>query len=231
MLRSLNMRRFRAEVEKIIEVSGLKWPPIAGKFSDKSPEIGDSSRKLSVCEALDVVKHENVLLTLSKENCTCRGGRHFTGLEIMPLESLAPALATEKHRVYESASTALASMRKQPQPVKRGDFLTLGPLEKFQTEPDLVFLFVNPDQADRILGLVCFKGAEPFEYYPASSICSTITNVLAKERPEINLISTFERRAGKWSPNELLLAMPLKDFETAVKNISSSGYGVNDADG
>jgi uncharacterized protein (DUF169 family) len=224
------MYKFKAEAKKIAEVSGLKWPPIAGKFSVKAPETGDSSRKLSVCEALDAVKRENVVLTLSKENCTCRGGRHFTGLEIMPLESLTPALVTEKHRVYESASIALASMHRQPQPVKRGDFFTLGPLEKFETDPDLIFLFVNPDQADRILGLVSFKGAEPFEYYPANSICSTITNVLAKRRPEINLISTFERRAGKWSPNELLLAMPLKDFETAVKNISCSGYGASDAD-
>jgi uncharacterized protein (DUF169 family) len=99
------------------------------------------------------------------------------------------------------------------------------PLGKFETDPGLVFLFVNPAQADRVLGLLSFRGAEPFTYYPASSICSTITNALARERPEINLISTFERRAGKWFPNELVLAMPLKDFEAAVENIPYSGYG------
>jgi uncharacterized protein (DUF169 family) len=87
-------------------------------------------------------------------------------------------------------------------------------------------LFVNPDQADRIPGLVSFKGAEPFTYYPASSICSTITNVLAKGRPEINLISAFERRGGKWSPDELIIALPLKDFEAAVENIPHSGFGI-----
>jgi uncharacterized protein (DUF169 family) len=216
---------FEAEAKKIIEVLGLKWAPIAGKFSSNANEIGDSARKLSICEALDVVKRENLVLTLSKENCVCSGGRHFTGLEIVPLETIAPFLITKKHKIHESMDIALASMSKQPKPVKRGDFFTLGPLEKFETDPDLVFLFANPAQAERILGLISFKGAEPFMYYPASSICSTVTNVLAKGRPEINLISNFERRAGKWSPEELMLAMPLKDFEAAVENIPNSGYG------
>jgi uncharacterized protein (DUF169 family) len=149
----------------------------------------------------------------------------MTGLEIVPCETLAPALTTARHRVYESTDAALASIREQPQPVNRGDFFMLGPLEKFETDPDLVFLFVNPAQADRMLGLASFKGAKPFMYYPASSICSTITNVLATGKPELNLISTFERRAGRWSPNELILAMPLKNFEAAVENIPKSGYG------
>jgi len=217
--------KFKAEAKKIVETLGLKWAPIAGKFSVHAEEIGNSSRKLSICEAFDLVKRENLVLAISKQNCTCFGGRHFTGMEIVPLKTIAPAVTTRKHRVYESMDAALASISRQPQPVKRGDFFTLGPLEKFETDPDLVFLFVNPAQADRILGLASFKGAKPFMYYPASSICSTITNVLAKGKPELNLISTFERRAVKWSPNELILAMPLKNFEAAVENIPNSGYG------
>jgi len=219
--------RFKSETKTIIEALGLKWTPIAAKFSFNAKGIGDSARKLGICEALDVVKRENLVVTLSKENCSCPGGRHFAGLEIVPIKTFAPALTRKKHRVYESTNAALASIRRQPQPIKRGDFLTLGPLDKFKADPDLVFLFVNPAQADRVLGLVSFKGAEPFMYYPASSICSTITNVLAKGRPEVNLISTFERRAGKWSPNELILAMPLRDFEAAVENMPNSGYGTS----
>jgi uncharacterized protein (DUF169 family) len=149
-------------------------------------------------------------------------------MEIISLETLAPAVTKMKHRVYESTDDALTSISKQPQPVKRGDFFTLGPLGKFETNPDLVILFVNPAQADRILGLISFKGAEPFMYYPASSICSTITNVLAKNKPEINLIAMFDRKPGKWSPNELILAVPFKNFEEAIENIPNSGYGTSE---
>jgi uncharacterized protein (DUF169 family) len=221
----LNMSRFETEARKVVEILGLRWTPIGGRFSATADDSGDSARKLSICEAFDVVKHEGVVLNLSAENCTCSGGRHFTGLEILPVETIATAVAKKEHRVYESVDAAVTSINKQPQPVKRGDFFILGPLEKFDKEPDLVFLLVNPAQADRILGLVSFRGAEPFAYYPASSICSTITNVMAKGRPEINLISAFERRGGKWTPDELMVGLPLKDFEAAVENIPKSGYG------
>ncbi len=219
------MSRFEEEAKRMVEVLSLKWAPIAGKFSVNTDEIGDSTRKLSICEAFDVVRRENLVLNLSKRNCVCPGGRHFTGLEFLPLETIAVTLIKREHKVYESMNAALASISKQPQPVKRGDFFILGPLGKFETEPDIVFLFANPAQADRILGLISFKGAEPFTYFPASSICSTITNVLANGRPEINLISAFERRGGKWSPGELMIAMSLKDFEAAVENIPYSGFG------
>ena len=63
-------------------------------------------------------------------------------------------------------------------------------------------------------------------YYAASSICSTIANTLEKEKPEINFISAFERHRSNWSPNELIIALPFKDFEAAVENIPLSGFGV-----
>jgi len=48
---------------------------------------------------------------------------------------------------------------------------------------------------------------------------------LGKGKPEINLISFFERQKGRWSTDELIVALPFKDFETAVENIPNSGYG------
>jgi uncharacterized protein (DUF169 family) len=220
------MSRFETEARKMVEAMGLRWAPIAGRFSAIAEEKGDSARKLSICEAFGVVKRENVVLNLSKENCTCPGGRHFTGLEFLPVETIASSVTKKRHKVYESVDTAVASINRQPQPVNRGDFFILGPLEKFEKEPDIIFLLVNPAQAERILGLISFRGAEPFMYYPASSICSTITNVMAKGKPEINLISAFERRGGRWAPNELVVGMPLKDFEAAIENIPESGYGM-----
>ncbi|MGD0029196.1 MAG: DUF169 domain-containing protein [Candidatus Bathyarchaeia archaeon] len=220
------MSRFGAEARKVVEILGLRWAPIAGRFSAVAEENGDSARRLSICEAFGVVKRENVVLNLSKENCTCPGGRHFTGLEVLPVETIASFVTKKGHSVYKSVDAAVGSIKRQPQPVNRGDFFILGPLEKFEKEPDIVFLLVNPAQAERILGLVSFRGAEPFTYYPASSICSTITNVMAKGKPEINLISAFERRGGRWAPNELMVGMPLKDFEAAIENIPESGYGM-----
>lgn len=219
-----DMSKFSEEAQKIVEVLGLEWKPIAGKFSDRAEGRGDSVRRLKVCEAFNVVRREGIVVNLSKKNCTCSGGLHFLGLSSMPLERLA-AILTDEHKACESVDAAMASVKKQPQPAKRGNIFVLGPLEKFKDDPDLVILFVNPAQADRILGLASFKGAEPFTYYPVSTICSTVTNTLAKGKPEINFVSVFERRTHKWSPNELIVALPWKNFEAAVENIPKSGYG------
>jgi uncharacterized protein (DUF169 family) len=219
------MPKFDLKVKKIMDLLDLNWTPIAGEFTNNADEIGDSSRKLSICEAFDLVRRKNIVLNISKVNCTCAGGRHFTGLEFLPSESIASVLTKQGHKVYDSMNTAVASVNKQPQPVNRGDFFILGPLAKFESNPDIVFFFTNAAQADRLLGLISFKGAEPLTYYPASSICSTITNVLASGKPEINLISFFERRGGRWSQNEFIVAMPLKAFEAAVRNIPHSSFG------
>jgi len=216
------MSRFDGQVKKIVKTLGLKSIPIGAKFSE-TPDRRGIDRQLRICEALDVVKRKKAIVNLSKENCVCRGGSHIAGWQALSIEELSTIFL--EANVYESKKVAEASVGKQPKPVFRGRFLILGPLDRFETNPNLVLFFVNPAQADRILGLACFEGVKPFMHYPASSVCSTINNTLAKRKPDVNLISIFERTRHKWSPNNLIVTLPFKDFMTAVKSIDYSGYG------
>jgi uncharacterized protein (DUF169 family) len=216
------MSRFNESVEKIVQTLELQNVPIGVRFSE-IPDRQGVERQLRICEALDVVKRENVVINLSKENCTCRGGSYIAGWQALTLEEFAALFLAAN--IYESKEVAEASVSKQLKPEYRGRFLILGPLDKFETDPDMVLFFVNPAQADRILGLACFEGAEPFIHYPASTVCSTIGNTLAKGKPDVNLISTFERARHKWSPDKLIVTLPFKDFMTAVRSVDYSGYG------
>ena len=218
------MSKFEGLSDRITKSLALEWEPIALKFSDKPDGRGDSSSKLRVCEAFDSVRRENEIINFSKPNCVCPGGRHYLGLEILPVETVA-AVWTKAHKAYESMGSAIISVNQQPQPIKRGDYAILGPLKLFEAEPDLVIVFANAQQADRALALASFRGAEPFAFYPISNACSCITYALAKGQPEINFLAVHTRRMAKWSPNELVVAMPFRDFEAAVSNIPSSGYG------
>jgi len=178
---------------------------------------------MRICEALNVIRQGNVVVNLSKENCKCRGGCHVAGWQTLPPEELAAIYLGAK--AYESKEAAEASVSKLPQPTYRGRFLILGPLDRFEADPDVVLFFVNPAQADRVLGLASYKGAEPFMAYPVKSMCSTITYALAKGKPDVNFISIFERRRDTWSPNELIVTLPFKEFLVAVESIPRSGYG------
>jgi len=216
------MSRFDGQVKNIVQTLGLKSIPIGAKFSE-TPDRRGIDRQLRICKALDVVRRKKAIVNLSKENCVCRGGCHIAGWQSLSIEELS-AIFLEAN-IYESKKVAEASLGKQPKPVYRGRFLVLGPLNRFQTNPDLVLFFVNPAQADRILGLACFEGVKPFMHYPASSVCSTISNTLAKRKPDINLISLFERTRHKWPPSSLIVTLPFKSFVTAMKNVDYSGYG------
>jgi uncharacterized protein (DUF169 family) len=216
------MSRFEEQVNRIVQTLELQRVPIGVRFSESLDRRG-VERQLRICEALDVVRRENVVINLSQENCVCRGGSHIAGWQALSLEEFAALFLAAN--VYESKKVAETSVSKQLKPVYRGRFLVLGPLNKFETDPDMVLFFVNPAQADRILGLACFEGAEPFMHYPASTVCSTINNTLAKGKPDVNLISIFERTRHKWSPDELIVTLPFKDFITAMRSVDYSGYG------
>jgi uncharacterized protein (DUF169 family) len=216
------MLKFEKQVERIVQTLELQTMPVGARFSE-SPDRKGVDRKLRICEAFNVITQENVVVNLSKENCTCRAGRHIAGWQTLSPEELPAIFLAVK--AYESKEVAETSVSKQPQPTYRGRFLILGPLDKFETDPDVVLFFVNPAQADRILGLASYKGAEPFMHYPITSMCSTITYTLSKGKPDVNFISIFERRRGKWSPNELMIALPFNEFLVAVESISHSGFG------
>jgi len=216
------MSLFEGLVERLVQALGLKGRPIGAKFSETPDERG-VSKQMRICEALDSVRRRGVIVNLSKENCACRGGRHVAGWQALSMEELSAIFMDAG--VYRSKKIAEASVSKQPKPVYRGKFLILGPLIKFEVNPDLVLFFADPAQAERILGLACFDGIKQFMHYPVSSVCSAISNTLAKRKPEINLISMFERRRHKWSSSDLIVALPFKDFITAVKSVGCSGYG------
>ena len=44
-------------------------------------------------------------------------------------------------------------------------------------------------------------------------------------KPDVNLISTFERARHKWSPDKFVVTLPFKGFMIAVRSVDYSGYG------
>jgi uncharacterized protein (DUF169 family) len=216
------MSRFMKDVRSFVQPLDFEFEPVAVTFTDKAHEEGDSTQKLRFCKALDVVRREHVIINFSKESCACVLGRHFLGLEILPVETIADHMMNAK--AYESRDIAITSVREQPQPVQRGKFVVLGPITKMP-HPDVVLLFVNAEQANRILGLTSFRGITPFTYYPVSKFCSILPNVLAKGKPEINFLTENARRHAAWSPNEFMIALPFETFVAAVNNFSNSGFG------
>jgi uncharacterized protein (DUF169 family) len=88
----------------------LKWPPIALKFLTNAEEAEESAlaRKAIVCEAFDIVRRDKSFLRLSKKSCDCSGSRHLTGLQFLPVETIANALTRKGHMVFRRVHTSVA---------------------------------------------------------------------------------------------------------------------------
>ncbi len=154
----------------------MKWSPIAVTWSDKPDERGSLDKQPSVCQVVEDVKEKNVIVNLTKENCMCPGGKHYLGLEVLPLRVIA-MVWTRFHKTYASQEIAERQLKSYPEPpAGKGICVIIGPLEKAMSDPDVVLVFSNPEQADRVAGLMAFLGTEPMTFFPAGNVCSAIAN-------------------------------------------------------
>jgi uncharacterized protein (DUF169 family) len=44
--------KFKAQSKKIVNLLGLKWAPIAGKFTVNAKKTKETLRKISICDAM-----------------------------------------------------------------------------------------------------------------------------------------------------------------------------------
>ena len=117
--RGEEMARFSESVKKIVQTLELQNTPIGVRFSE-TPNSQGVEREVRICEALDVVKRENVIINLSKENCTCRGGSYIAGWQGLTSEEFASLLL--EANIYESKKVAEASVSKQPRSNTEANF-------------------------------------------------------------------------------------------------------------
>jgi len=221
------MTKYEEQSKVLKQILGLEWSPIAVTYSDEPDERGSLDKQPSVCQVLERIKEEKGIVNLTKENLMCPGGRYYLNLEPLPLHVVA-MVWTKFHKTYESQEVGEKQLKKYPEPPARKEkYVIMGPLEKARSDPDVVLVFCNPEQADRVAGLIAFRGCEPMTFFPGTNVCSAISNPLVTGKTDISFLSRHARelRRLKTSHNELFLSIPYADFEAAIKVIPNSAYG------
>lgn len=221
------MTKYEEQSKVLKQTLGLEWSPIAVTWSDEPDKRGSLDKQPSVCQVLESVKEKNEIANFTKENLMCPGGKHYLGLEVLPSHVVA-MVWTKFHKTYASQEVAEKQLKKYPQPPSgKGKYVTVGPLEKARSDPNIVLVFCNPEQADRVTGLIAFSGYEPMTFFPVGNVCSAVANRLVTGKTDISFVSRHARELRKLrtSHNELFVSIPYADFEAAVKAIPNSGYG------
>ena len=225
---------YKTLAKDLKEALGLEWNPIAITFSNSPDHEGSMDKQVSVCKALETTLYDEIVLNLSKENLSCIGGKFYLGLDKLPL-SVGINIWTEYHKAFKSKSVARWQIMTGPKPPgfwpwskrKQKKFAIMNPLEKSKLDPHVVLICCNPDQADRITGLLAFTGHSPIKYYPANSICMPIAYPYVTGKPTISFLSQHGREMFglKIPSNNLFISVPYNDIQKSVANIPRSGYG------
>lgn len=228
------MSKFEDQSKELKDLLGLNWSPIAVTYSDTPDERGDNGKYPGACKAIEKVLLDNAIINLSKENLLCIGAKHYLGLEKLPL-SAGITIWTEYHNGYESEKAARNQFMKNPKPPGfwpwtkslTKPFVILSPLEMTRSDPDTVLVFCNPEQADRLTGLIAYQGHKPMPLYPANSFCFSSVVPKVTGKTTISLISRHSREMFdlKIPSSELYVSMPYHELQNAVDNIDNSGYG------
>lgn len=226
---------YEAQANDLREALGLEYSPIAITFSDDPDPEGSMDKQVSVCKALEKTLYDNAVLNLSKENLLCIGGKFYLGLDNLPL-SVGVDIWTEYHKAFESKKVAKWQIMKGPKPPgfwpwtkrKQKQFAVISPLEKANLDPHVVLICCNPEQADRITGLIAFSGHGPIRHYPATSICMHIAYPYVTGKSIISFLSQHGREMFKLKipSSNLFVSVPYNDLRKAVENIPHSGYGI-----
>lgn len=221
------MSKYEEQAQKLRQTLGLEWSPIGVTYSDDPDSRGSTNKQPNACKALERVLLENTIVNLSKDNCMCPGGKHYLGLEAVPLQALGMIWA-DCHKAFKSREIAEEEINKYPKPpAGKASFVVISPLEKVTSDPDVVIVFCNPEQADRVTGLIAYSSYEPMLFYPVSNVCFAMAIPVVTGKTHISFLSRHTREIHhlKIPSSELFVSTPYKDFEKAVQNIPNSGYG------
>ena len=225
---------YKTQAKDLGDALGLELNPIAITFSDSPDPEGSMDKQVSVCTALEKALYDGSVLNLSKENLLCIGGKFYLGLDKLPL-SVGIDIWTDYHKAFISKRVARWQIMKGPKPPgfwpwskrKQKKFVVINPLEKNNSDPDVVLICCNPNQADKLTGLLAFTGHGPIKYFPANSTCMPLAYPYVTGKPTISFLSQHSREMFglKIPPSNLFVSIPYHTLQKSIAIITKSGYG------
>ncbi|MBN2076727.1 MAG: DUF169 domain-containing protein [Dehalococcoidales bacterium] len=225
---------YKTQANDLMKTLGLEFNPIAITFSNSPHPEGIGDKQVSVCKALEIALFDKLILNLSKENLLCIGGKFYLGLDKLPL-SVGIDIWTEYHKAFKSKKVTIWQIVRGPKPPgfwpwtkrKQKQFVVINPLENSASNPHVVLICCDPDQADKITGLLAFTGHGPIKYYPANSICMPVAYPYVTGKTTISFLSQHAREMFglKIPTGNLFVSVAYKDLRKALGPIPHSGYG------
>lgn len=222
------------EVKNVVKVLELGKNPVGVKFMRSRETEALKTRikegKLyTVCGGiLNAAEGEVVLL--SRESCSCPGGRYYLGF--VERREISLSVLVDGEKLWYNKLVAYRSdfeaekLSKIPYGLARS--IILYPLTNYGEDfyPDLILMLVNAEQASRLLILNQFWDGKTPSMEMRHALCwSTITYPAMSGNFNISVGDISARRMEGWDPNLMVASIPIERMKLIIKALDKSTAG------
>ncbi len=214
-------------VKKIREALGIEREAVGVKYTDDLPTAKLAEGQYTVCNGILEAADGKVIM-LSKETCSCPGGRTHIGLvervEI-PLKFLV-----EGEKLWCDVKTATRSRIESEKIAKPligiASKVFLYPISKNVFVPDLVIFLVNAEQVSRLVTLAQFWDGKTPSFEMRGSLCwSSITYPLVSGNFNVTVGDISARRMAGWDQNIIIVTIPMEKIKGLADAVDKSTAG------
>lgn len=205
--------------------------PLAISFLREAGDVSKEFRKPKVemlgCNLFSLARRHGLSLVATVSDIACSAVAIFGFVEFS--EKLVNWYSNYLGKIYPKKSEIIEKIvRSLPRiPYGRFSAITVSPLEKTKTKPDLIMIYLNPAQVHQILlGLYMKSDEEMLFKFTTGEPVTTCSYGLAKAYTTrgIQLVvpGTGDRRHGLTQDDELSIVIPAERLSAAVDGIEKS---------
>lgn len=211
-------------VEKIRGALGIEREAVGVKYTDESPVAKLAEGQYTVCNGILEAAGGKVIM-LSKETCSCPGGRSLIGLterREVPLK-----LLVEGEKLWCNVKAAMRSSIESGKiakpPLGIASKVYLFPVSKDVFEPDLIIFLVNAEQVSRLITLAQFWDGKTPSFEMRGSLCwSSITYPVVSGNFNITVGDISARSMMQLDKDLMFASAPIEKIQGIADAVDKS---------
>ncbi len=204
----------------------LRSFPVAMKMLEKKEQLQEvpflrrPEHKVTMCQLINLVRNFDWTVGAGIENFGLPTCSSILGLNELPsfykdgtFRSIVWVQTKEDGRRFEEAIPRL--------PTGQYEAVAMAPLVYDPFEPDIVLIYGNPAQMILLINALQFEDYRVMQFHCVgeSSCSDAIARCYLDGKPQLSIPCYGERRYGHAQDDELVMAIPAKDMEKALRGL------------
>jgi len=215
-------------IRKMERLLRLRSFPVAFKMLESKrdlegiPFLRRPSHGMTLCQMINLVRNFDWTVGADNDSFALPSCPAMLGLRDKPavykdgtFRSIVWVKSREDGKRYEEAIPHL--------PLDRYEAVVMAPLVYNPFEPDIVLIYANPAQMILLVNALQFEDYEVMEFFCVgeTSCSDAVARCYLNDKPALTIPCYGERRYGHAQDDELVMALPARDVEKAVRGLDA----------